>query len=140
MIFITSNRKLHPFDNFWKFKTQNTEYDYKYVENYMYKKLKDAVEIYKNQTKNDSILAKVYKVYIIFTPKFDAFRNSFFPLLSIMECYTPNWWWMFYFLYPPWHTGRIIWESGKCSPWLSIDSDWFFLLDDLDIGTALLWH
>ena len=32
MIFITSNRKLHPFDNFWKFKTQNTEYDYKYVE------------------------------------------------------------------------------------------------------------
>ena len=90
MIFITSNRKLHPFDNFWKFKTQNTEYDYKYVENYMYKKLKDAVEIYKNQTKNDSILAKVYKVYIVFTRKFDAFRNSFFPLLSIMECYTPN--------------------------------------------------
>ena len=51
MIFITSNRKWHPFDNFWKFKTQNTEYDYKYVENYMYKKLKDAVEIYKNQKK-----------------------------------------------------------------------------------------
>ena len=90
MIFITSNRKLHHFDNFWKFKTQNTEYNYKYVENYMYKKLKDAVEIYKNQTKNDSILAKVYKVYIVFTRKFDAFRNSFFPLLSIMECYTPN--------------------------------------------------
>ena len=84
MIFITSNRKLHPFDNFWKFKTQNTEYDYKYVENYMYKKLNNAVEIYKNQKKNDSILAKVYKVYVVFTPKFGAFRNSFFPLLSIM--------------------------------------------------------
>ena len=56
----------------------------------MYKKLKDALEIYKNQTKNDSILAKVYKVYIVFTPKFDAFQNSFFPLLSIMECYMPN--------------------------------------------------
>ena len=41
----------------------------------MYKKLKDAVEIYKNQTKNDSILAKIYKVHIAFTPKFDAFRN-----------------------------------------------------------------
>ena len=41
----------------------------------MYKKLKDAVEIYKNQAKNDSILAKIYKVYIAFTPKFDAFRN-----------------------------------------------------------------
>ena len=58
MIFITSKRKLHPFDNSWKFKTQNTEYDYKYVGNYMHKKLKDAVEIYKNH----SILAKVYKV------------------------------------------------------------------------------
>ena len=75
MIFITCNRKLHHFDNFQKFKTQNTEYNYKYVENYMYKKLKDAGEIYKNQTKNDNILAKIYKVYIAFTPKFDAFRN-----------------------------------------------------------------
>ena len=30
MIFITSNRKLHLFDNFWTFKTQNTEYNYIY--------------------------------------------------------------------------------------------------------------
>ena len=85
MIFITSNRKLHLFDNFWTFKTQNTEYNYIYVENYIYKKLKEAVE-----TKNHSVLAKIYKVYIICTPKCDAFGNSFFPLLSIMECYKPN--------------------------------------------------
>ena len=38
MSFITSNRKLHLFDNFWTFKTQNTEYNYIYVENYIYKK------------------------------------------------------------------------------------------------------
>ena len=56
MIFITSNRKLHLFDNFWTFKTQNTEYSY------IYKKLKEAVEIYKDQTKNHSFLAKIYKV------------------------------------------------------------------------------
>ena len=55
MIFITPNRKLHPFDNFCTFKTQNTEYNYKYVENYIYKKLQEAVEIYKNQTKNHSV-------------------------------------------------------------------------------------
>ena len=90
MIFITSSRKLHLFDNFWTFKTQNTEYNYKYVENYIYKKLKEAVEIYKSQTKNDSVLAKITKVYIVFTPKCDAFRNSFFPLLSIIECYKPK--------------------------------------------------
>ena len=90
MIFITSNRKLHLFDNFWTFKTQNTEYNYIYVENYICKNLKEAVEIYKNQTKNHSVLAKIYKVYIICTPKCDAFGNSFFPLLSIMECYKPN--------------------------------------------------
>ena len=63
------------------FKTQNTEYKYIYVENYI------AVEIYKNQTKNYSVLAKIYKVYIICTPRCDAFGNSFFPLLGIMECY-----------------------------------------------------
>ena len=51
MIFITSNRKLHLFDNFWTFKTQNTEYNYIYVENYIYKKFQKVVEIYKNQTK-----------------------------------------------------------------------------------------
>ena len=51
MIFITSNRKLHLFDNFWTFKTQNTEYNYIYVEHYVYKKLKEAVEIYKSETK-----------------------------------------------------------------------------------------
>ena len=140
MIFITSSRKLHLFDNFWTFKTQNTEYNYKYVENCIYKKLKEAVEIYKSQTKNDSVLAKIIKVYVAFTPKCDAFWNSFFSLLSIIECYKPNLWWMFYFLYPPLHTRRIIWESSKCSPWLSIYSGWFFFLDDLNIGTALLWH
>ena len=68
MIFITSNRKLHLFDNFWTFKTQNTQYNYIYVENDIYKKLEEAVGIYKNQTKNHSVLAKVYKVYIICTP------------------------------------------------------------------------
>ena len=90
MIFINSNRKLHLFDNFWMFKTQNTKYNYMYVENYIYKKLKEVVEIYKNQTKNQSVLAKIYKVYIIHTPKCDDFGNSFFPLLSIMEWYKPN--------------------------------------------------
>ena len=84
MIFITSNKKFHLFDNFWTFKTQNTEYNYEYVENYMYKKLKEAVEIYKNQTKNHSVLAKMYKVYVICTSKCDAFGNSLFPLLSII--------------------------------------------------------
>ena len=56
---------------------QNTEYNYICVENYVYKKLKEAVEIYKNQTKNHSVLAKMYKVYIICTPKCDAFGNRF---------------------------------------------------------------
>ena len=64
MIFITYNKKLHLFGNFWTFKTQNTEYNYIYVENYIYKKLKKALEIYKNQTKNPSVLAKTYKIYI----------------------------------------------------------------------------
>ena len=90
MIFITSIRKLHLFDNFWTFKTQNDEYNYIYVENYVYIKLKEAVEIYNNQTKNHSVLAKIYKVYIICTTKCDAFGNRFFPFLSIMECYEPN--------------------------------------------------
>ena len=83
------------FGNFWTFKTQNTENNYIYVENNIYKKLKEAVEIYKNQTKSfflakHSVLAKIYKVYIICTPKCDAFGNSFFPLLYIMQCYKPN--------------------------------------------------
>ena len=57
----------------------------------MYVKLKEAVEIHKNEIKNLSVLAKIYKVHIICTPKCDAFRNSLFPLLSIiMECYKPN--------------------------------------------------
>ena len=86
MIFITPNRKLRIFLNFGTFKTQNTEYNYIYVENYIYKKVKEAVEIFKNQTKHQSVLAKIYKVYIICIPKYDAFGNSFFPLLSIMEC------------------------------------------------------
>ena len=47
MAFITFNRKLHLFHNFWTFKTQNTEYNQKYVEKYIYKKIKEVVEIYK---------------------------------------------------------------------------------------------
>ena len=41
------------------FKRQNTEYKYIYVENYI------AVEIYKNQTKIHSVLAKIYKVLYV---------------------------------------------------------------------------
>ena len=52
MLFITSNRKVHLFGNFCTFKRQNTEYNYTYVENYIYKKLKEAGGICKNQTKN----------------------------------------------------------------------------------------
>ena len=66
------------------FKTQNTEYDYIYVENHIYKKLKEAVKICKNQTKDHSVLAKMYKLYIICTPKCDAVKNRFCPLLSSM--------------------------------------------------------
>ena len=83
MVFITSNSKLHLFDNFWTSKTQTTEYSYIYVENYTYIKIKEAVKIYKNQTKNLSVLAKIYEVHIICTPKCDTFENSIFPLLSI---------------------------------------------------------
>ena len=86
MIFITCNRKLHLFDNFWTFKTQNTEYKYLYVENYIYKNLKEAVEVYIKQIKNHIVLAKIYKAYIMCTPKRDALGNNFFPLLSIKEC------------------------------------------------------
>ena len=53
MIFITSNRKLYLFNYFCTVKTQNTEYNYIYVENYIYiyKKIKEAMEVYKSQTK-----------------------------------------------------------------------------------------
>ena len=85
MNFITSNKKLHLFDNFWTVKTQNIDYNYIYVENYIYKKLKEAMEICKNQTKNHSVLAQIYKVYIIFILECDAFGNSFFPLLTTMN-------------------------------------------------------
>ena len=61
MIFITSNRKLHLFDNFW---TQNTDYNYIYAENYMYKKFKKTVEIFKNQKKNRAFWRKYIK-YIL---------------------------------------------------------------------------
>ena len=54
-MFITSNRKLHLFDNFWTLETQNTEYNYKYVENYIYHIV--LAKIYK--------VSKIYKVYII---------------------------------------------------------------------------
>ena len=114
MIFVTSNRKLHLFDNFWTFKTQNSQCNYIYVENYIYKKLKiykNQREIKKNQTKNHSLLTKVYKEYIICTVKCDAFGNSFFSLLSIIECYKPNRWRKFYFVYPPLHSTRIVFPS-----------------------------
>ena len=51
MVFVT----LLLFDNIWTFKTQNTEYNYIHFESYIYKKLKEAVEIYKDQTKNHSV-------------------------------------------------------------------------------------
>ena len=54
-----------------------------YVENYIYKKLKEAVETYKNQTKNQSLLAKIHKVYIICTRKCDAFGNLYFTILCL---------------------------------------------------------
>ena len=47
------------------FKAQNNEYNYTYVENYIYKKLKEAVEIYKNQTKSHSVYRK-YITYILY--------------------------------------------------------------------------
>ena len=65
MIFITSYRKLHLSGNFWTFKTQSTQYDYIFVENYIYKKLKEAAEIYKKQTKNQKVLAELTK-YIFY--------------------------------------------------------------------------
>ena len=49
-----------------------------------------AVEIYESQTKNHSILAKIYKVYSLYTSKCNAFGRSLFPLLSIMKCYKRN--------------------------------------------------
>ena len=36
---------------------------YIYRENYTYKKLKEAVEIHKKQTRTLSVLSKIYKVY-----------------------------------------------------------------------------
>ena len=91
MSFITFIRKLYLIDNFWTFKTQNNEYNYIFVENYVYKKLKEAVETYKNQTKNRSVLEKIFKVYyMLCTPKCDAFGKGFFPLLNMLECFKPN--------------------------------------------------
>ena len=48
------------------------------VENHIYKKPKETVEIYKNQTKKRRFLEKIYKAYVICTPKYDAFGNSLF--------------------------------------------------------------
>ena len=64
MIFITSYRKLHLSGNFWTFKTQSTEYHYNddtFVENYIFKKFEQPVEILKKQTKNQKVLAEVIK-------------------------------------------------------------------------------
>ena len=56
MIFITSNRKSHLFKNFWTFKilknTQNTEYNYIYVENYTYKNSNRLWKYIKRKQKN----------------------------------------------------------------------------------------
>ena len=84
---------------------------YIHAKNYIYKKLKETVEICKNQIKNHSALEKIYKVYVKCTPKCDAFGNSFFPSLSIMECYKPSRSRMFYFLYPLLHGTRIVFAS-----------------------------
>ena len=87
--------------SFWQpLDIQNTKY--------LYIKLEKAVDIYKNQTKNHSVIANIYKVYIICTPNCDAFRNSSFSLLSIMEYYKRSRWRVFYFLYPRSHSTRIV--------------------------------
>ena len=65
-------------------------YQFYYIYHNIYIKLKEAVEIYKNQRKFYSVLAKIYKVYFTCTPKWDAFENNCSPVLSIMECYKPN--------------------------------------------------
>ena len=58
------------FGNFWTFKTQDTENNYIYVENNIYKKLKEAVEIYKNQTKSffkqTAVFKQKYMKYILY--------------------------------------------------------------------------
>ena len=58
------------FGNFWTFKTQDTENNYIYVENNIYKKLKEAVEIYKNQTKSffkqTTVFKQKYMKYILY--------------------------------------------------------------------------
>ena len=56
-----------------------------YILKVIYIKNSETVEIYKDQTKNHSVWAKIPEGYIC-TPKCDAFGNSFFSLLSIMEC------------------------------------------------------
>ena len=56
------------------------------------------------------ILYGLINVMILKTVSF-LFENSFFPLLSILECYKPNRWRMFYFLQPPLHSTRIAFAS-----------------------------
>ena len=56
MIFITCNRKLHLIDNFWTFKTQNTEYNYIdveiiYINNYNSKRLWKYMKTKKSKQK-----------------------------------------------------------------------------------------
>ena len=69
------------------------------------------MEIYKNQTKNRTVLGKIHEEYIICTSKYDGFGNSLFLLLSVVECYKPNRRRMFYFLYPSLHSTRIAFAS-----------------------------
>ena len=85
MIFITSNRKLYLFNYFCTVKTQNTEYNYIYVENYIYiyiKKSKKLWKYIKVKQKKHSILAKIYKLCIICSPKFLNMMLSETVLLS----------------------------------------------------------
>ena len=60
-----------------------------YTENIYTKNSKRLQKYVKTKQKTTAFQRK-YKVYIICTPKCDTFGNSFFPLLSIMECYKLN--------------------------------------------------
>ena len=133
MIFVISSWKLHLLDNFWTLKTLNITIYVKQIE-----KLKEAVEKYKNQKNNHSVLAKIYIVYIICTPKCHAFRNNFFPLLSIIECYKPNRWWMFYFLYSAMHSTRIVFTSFGNLVDVLHDYQWFRLV--LALRWSRYWY
>ena len=83
-----------------------------YAENIYIKNSKRLPKYVKTKQKTTAFQRK-YKVYIICTPKCDTFGNSFFPLLSIMECYKLNRWLMSYFLHPPLHSTLIVFASFR---------------------------